>query len=203
TDHLHELIGRNRAEAALDQFDHRNASRMLPFLSINETFHLYWTVPEMDALAFASGSEAQQRDYLNTVLEPLGPVTAFPQANASILVDGTWQASPMDVCRAMAKMRQFPDTSDAFELIDNAYGSSEGVWAARRNWERVWFKGGSLADGQGLTVLTLGWLLESDDRGAYVVVGMANQDYTTGVRIDNGAFVSTMSRMLDLVNEAF
>ena len=203
TDHLHELIGRDRAEATLSQFDHRNASRMLPFLSINETFHLYWTVPEMDALAYAAGTDSQQRDYLNSVLEPLGPVTAFPQANASILVDGTWQASPMDVCRAIAKMRQFPDTGAAFDLIDQAFGSNEGVWAARRNWDRVWFKGGSLADPQGLTVLTLGWLLESDERGAYVVVGMANHDYTSSVRINDAAFVSVMSRLLDLVNQSF
>lgn len=203
TDHLHDLIGRTRAEAILTEYNHANADRMTPFLSINETFHLYWTVPEMDALAYAAADNATQRNYLTTVLEPLGPVTAFPNANASILVEGTWQASPMDVCTAIAAMRQLPDTSDAFALVDGAYGANEGVWGARRDWDRVWFKGGSLADSQGLLVLTLGWLLESDDRGAYVVVGMLNHDYTRGDRINDAAFFSTMSRLIDLLDESF
>ncbi|NNF16410.1 MAG: hypothetical protein HKN70_06660 [Gammaproteobacteria bacterium] len=203
TDHMHELITRPRAEAILSQFNHNHADAMTPFLSINETFHLYWTVPEVDALAYANGTEMEQRDYLESVLEPLGPVTAFPVANASILVDGTWRASPMDLCNAIAAMRRYKDTSDAFALIDQAYGSNEGAWAARRHWERVWFKGGSLADSSGLLVLTYGWLLESDDRGAYVVIGMANQSWTSTARISNTVFFSAMSRVLDLVNEAF
>lgn len=202
TDHLHERIGRQRAEDILVSFNHLAPEAMTPFLSINETFHLYWTVPEAEALAYAFGTEAEQRAYLQNVLEPLGPVTSFPQANASILVDGTWQASPMDLCNAIAASRQYPDSGEAFALINESYGANEGVWSLRRNWERVWFKGGSLADGQGLLVLTLGWLVESHDRGAFVVVGMANQDYTSPTRIADGAFFSVMSRILEIVDEA-
>ncbi|MEM7082084.1 MAG: serine hydrolase [Pseudomonadota bacterium] len=203
TDHLHEFVGRTAAQASLSTFNHATPSVMSPFLSINETFHLYWTVPEVDALAYANGTESAQVDYMNNVLVPLGPVTAFPQANGSVLVDGTWQASPMDVCRVIAGMRQYNDKSDEFRMVDLAYGANAGAWQARRNWERVWFKGGSLGDPQGLVVLTLGWLLESDDRGAYVVVGMLNTQSSNPGRIDSGAFGSTMSRIIDIVTEEF
>jgi hypothetical protein len=185
------------------QFNHATPSLMTPFLSINETFHLYWTVPEAEALAYAYGTEQEQVDYMNNTLVPLGPVTAFPMSNGSVLVDGTWQASPMDVCNVMAGMRQYNDTTGEFELVDQAYGANAGAWQARRNWERVWFKGGSLADGTGLLVLTYGWLVESDDRGAYVIIGMANTQSSSPTRIDANAFLSAMSRMIDIVHATY
>lgn len=97
-------------------------------------------------------------------------------------------------------MRQYNDLTDAFRLVYSAYGSNSGLWGLRDKWERVWFKGGSLADPQGLLVLTYGWLLESDNRGAYVVVGMLNTQSTNPNRIDNSAFLSAMSRIVDLVS---
>jgi len=200
TDHLHDLLGRTKAEQILSQFNHNHADLMTPFLSTNENFHLYWSLPEAQALTYVNGTEQEQRDFLTNVIEPLGPVTAFPFANNSVLIDGTWQASPMDVCGAIAGLRQFNDTTESFELVDQAYSANTGIWGQRQRWERVWFKGGSLSDGQGLVTLTLGWLVESDDRGAFVVVGMANTHPSSPSRISDAAFFSVMSRIMDIVH---
>ncbi|MEM8981429.1 MAG: serine hydrolase [Pseudomonadota bacterium] len=201
TEALFRLVGRDRVAATLPAFNHANPDAMLPFLSMSEGFHLYWTVPETDALAYVNGTEMFQQDYLDNTLTPLGPVTAFPRANDSVLVDALWQASPTDVCQAIAGLRQFNDATPGFEVVDQAYGAESVGINVRPLWERVWYKGGSLADGQGLRVLTHGFLLETDSRGAFVVVAMGNNDSGGAARIDSGPFTSVVLRLVDIVNE--
>ena len=202
TEHLFRLVGRDRNEAILAQFNYAAPDLMLPFLSMNEAFHLYFTVPLQEALDYVAGTEQEQRDYVNNTLEPLGPVTDFSSSNPDVLVSGTWQGSPNDVCNAIAGLRQFNDVSDGFIVTDQAYGAETAVVNLRDKWERVWFKGGSLDDGTGLRVLTYGWLLESDSRGAFVVVAMGNNDSGGSARIDQAAFASVASRLVDLVDES-
>ncbi|MEN7342833.1 MAG: serine hydrolase [Pseudomonadota bacterium] len=202
TEHLFKLVGRAANEAILDQFGHANQNAMEPFLSMNEAFHLFFTVSAADALAYLSLSEQAQRDYVNNVLTPLGPVTVFSRNNPDILVRGLWQASPTDVCNAMAGLRQYSDVSAGFEVADLAYGAETLVVNLREKWERVWFKGGSLDDGRGLRVLTYGWLLESDSRGAFAVIVMTNNDSGGNARINQSAVSSVSSRILDLVDAA-
>lgn len=201
TEALFRLVGRDRNEAILTEFNHANQDAMLPFLSMNEAFHLYWTVSPADATAYVSGTEQFQRDYLNNTLTPLGPVTSFPQANASVLVDSLWQASATDVCNAMAGLRRFTDTSEGFALADQAYGAETVGVNIRNRWERVWFKGGSLGDGVGQVVGTYGWLLESDSRGAFAVIAMGNTDPAGSGRIDLNEFAQTALRLVDIVDE--
>ena len=71
----------------------------------------------------------------------------------------------------------------------------------RNKWERVWFKGGGLSDNGGFRVLTYGWLLETDSRGAFVVVAMGNNDSGGSARINQGDFASVASRLVDIVDE--
>ncbi len=202
TEHMFRLTGRARNEQALVDLNHQHLDAMQPFLSMSEAFHLYFTVSEADALNYIASSEADQRTYVDTVLEPLGPVTSFLNANLSALVRGLWQASPGDVCRAIAGMRQYNDRSDGFALIDQSYGSNSALLGVRNQWERVWFKGGSLADGvPGLRVLTYGWLVETDSRGAFAIVAMGNNDEIGNERIDQSLFTSVASRLVDIINE--
>ncbi len=201
TEHLFRLVGRDANEAILTQFNYANPDLMLPFLSMSEAFHLYFTVPLQDALDYLVASEQAQRDYVDNVLEPLGPVTSFPTANLEVLVKGTWQGSPTDVCNAIAGLRQFNDLSEGFAVTDQAYGAETAVVNLRNKWERVWFKGGGLSDNGGFRVLTYGWLLETDSRGAFVVVAMGNNDSGGSARISQGDFASVASRLVDIVNE--
>jgi len=203
TEHLFTLIGRPAIEAILSQFNFATLDVMLPFLSMNETFHLFFTVPEADALAFVSDTETGQRDYVNNVLEPLGPVIDFSMLNPSVVVSASWQASATDVCNAIAGLRMFNDTSVAASVINQAYGAETTGVNVRGRWERVWYKGGSLADDAGLRVLTHGWLLETDARGAFVVVTIGNNDSGGAARIDAGAYSSVALRLVQIVDDTF
>ena len=106
----------------------------------------------------------------------------------------------MDVCSAIAEMRRLDGGSEGFALLDAAFGASSGFVGVRNRWQRVWYKGGSFSDSQGLRVFTLGWLLESDDRGSFVVAVMANGS-AGEPRIDRDAVSSIASRFLTIVDE--
>lgn len=196
TDHLHQLVGRARAEAQLALFNHGNAALMTPFLSVNEQFNLLLGgVSLADALAYASGTEAYQRNYVDTVLEPLGPV-AGTQQNLPAFLTSSWQSSAQDVCAAFAGMRRFTDGSDALRLIDRALGSSVAQPFVRDEWERVWYKGGSLVGSTGNLVLAHSWMLETGSRGTFVVIALANNP---AGGIDEFQVQSVTSRILQLL----
>lgn len=200
TEHLFKLVGRDRNEAIIDQFGFSSREAILPFLSMNEAFHLYFTVPEMDALNYIVETEAGQRAYVTDVLNPLGPVVNFARANVSALVRALWQSTPNDVCAAFAGLRQFPDNSEGFEVLDTALGAETLGVNVRDQWERVWFKGGSLSDNLGLRVLTYAWMFETDARGAYAVIVFTNNDSGASARIDQSLVGSVALRIAEIVD---
>ncbi len=174
TDHIHDLIPRNRLEKILARFNNKNKSDLTPFLSTNEQFHVGFTLTPAKAQAYANGSDSEQRTILTNDIEPLGAVTGFQQNNWDELLESSWSASAFDVCQAYAGLRTYDNRSEAFELLDQAAGADAVLLSLRKRWDRVWQKGGSLATVDGNFVFTLSWLLESDDKGAYVVVIMLN-----------------------------
>ncbi len=200
TDHLHELVGRSRVEAIVRQFNHSAPERLTPFLSINEMFNLFSAVTPSQAIAYRDGSESFQRTFLDTVLVPLGPVAAFGDNYQSLFFTAAWVASPLDVCAVMAGMRQFNDRSPGFQVIDQALSSEAATLFVRNRWERVWYKGGSLVNATGAKVLTHSWLLESDSRGAYVVVSMHN-DLSYTLDLSTLGIEWTLARILQLVSD--
>ena len=201
TDHVHERVGRSRLEAIVRQFGHAQPERLTPFLSVNEQFNLFTAVNATQALAYRDGSESFQRDFLNTVLAPLPPNTGFGNDNyRTMFFTGAWSASPLDVCAAFASLRQFNDRSPGFQVIDRAFSSESATVFLRSRWERVWYKGGSLAAGTGTRVLAHAYMMESDARGAYVVVSMHNDaSFTLDLRTQG--IESTLTRVLQLVSD--
>jgi beta-lactamase class A len=196
TDHLMQLLGRSRTEAQLLRSNHANAALMTPFLTVNEQFNLFSGVTQAAAEAYTNGTEAFQRNYADTVLAPLGPVTGSG-FNTSVIITGSWQSSAMDVCAAYAGMRRFADGSEALKLIDRALSSGVAQPFVRNEWERVWYKGGSLVSGAiGNMVYAHSWLLESEARGTYVVVALANNQ---AGGIDEFQMQSVTGRILQLV----
>ena len=197
TDLLHELVGRNRVEEILRTFGRRNRDLMTPFLSTNEQFHILWTLSPELASHYAAAPNAEQRDILINSIEPLGPVTQFVQANQTALFDSSWAASAFDVCRAYAGLRRFDNRSPEFEIIEESAGAETALLSVRTRWDRVWSKGGSLANANGNYVFTLSWLFESDDKGAYVVVLMtSNRD---GSPIDGNPLFSIGARAEEIL----
>jgi hypothetical protein len=198
TDHLHELVGRSRLEAIVKQFNHSKPESLTPFLSLNEQFNLF-TLPALsDARAYRDGTEQYRRNVLTNVLTPLGPWKGGG-IHQEMMINGAWQASPMDVCAAMAGMRQFNDLSPGLKLVDQAFGAEVVFPFVRNRWERVWFKGGSLATVEGLKVITYSWLLESDSKGTFVVVSMHND--LSHPNLATAGIDWTMARILQLVGD--
>ncbi len=198
TDHIQELVGRDKIERTLQLFKHKNKQLMTPFLKVNEQFNIYWTLSPQQASDYTNGSEDFQRAFLENTLEPLEPATQFPYANEQELLESSWAASAFDVCSAYVGLRKFNNRTPAFNLMDQAIGAEAGgLLGVRNRWDRVWSKGGSLANANGNYVYTYSVLFESDEKGAYVVVLMANNP--DGSAIDAVPVFSIVSRAEEIL----
>ena len=198
TDHLHALVGRDRIEQTVDAFNFSAPDVLKPFLNISEQFSLYFSFPLATALDYVNGTESYQRQFLQDQIEPITPVMGGPFANTQIFLTGTWRATPTDICRAFAQLRRLPQGSDAIDLVDHALGASAAQPEVRGNWDRVWYKGGSLDGSAGHYVLTHAWMLENAGQDPWVVIAMSNN--STG-GIDEFAVQSVTGRMLELVSQ--
>ena len=200
TDLVHETVGRGVIDAYIDDSGVSGANVLKPILSVNEQFHLFFSFPLATAQGYVNDSEANQLDFINNQIVPLGPVSTFPFNNESLFTAGSWRATPRDVCANMARLRQYDIGSDAMQLVDRSYGAQAAQFGVRPLWDRVWYKGGSLVSGStGYHVLTHAWLLENNGQWPIAVVAMTN-DASGGIDDDDGIFKvqSVLSRILQL-----
>jgi hypothetical protein len=195
TDLLHERVGRARLDQVVGEFGMANPDLLRPFLNISEQFHLFYSFPLTTSQSYIGGTEAFQNQFLQNSIVPLGPLTTGPFFHPSLLADGSWRASPFDVCAAFSALRRQPGGSEALKLVDRALGASAAQPNVRGQWDRVWYKGGSLASSAGLHVLVHAWMLEDAGRDPFVVVAMANKD---DGGIDQFNVQSITGRMLEL-----
>lgn len=199
TDMLHGLLGRDRVNAIVTAFEHTTPTILTPFLGISEQFHLFFSFSLADATNYVNGSESFQQQFLLNDIEPLGSIlnSTYPFNNESLYIAGSWQASPMDVCRAFAHHRRWHEGSDEMQLADAALGASVAQPNVRNEWDRVWYKGGNLESGvNGQLVLTHAWMLENSGQNPYVIVAMSNQQ---AGGIDVFDVQSITGRLLELV----
>lgn len=198
TDLLHERVGRTLMNQMPAAFGMAQPTLLTPFLGVNEQFHLFYSFPLADSQSYVSGDDVFQTNFLNTRIVPLGPVTTFPFFHASLLVDGSWRASPLDVCAAFSALRRLPRGSEAMRMADRALSASAAQPDVRGDWDRVWYKGGSLSSNAGFHVLVHAWLLEDAGVDPYVVVAMSNSN-TGG--IDQFNVQSVTGRILELLSQ--
>ena len=202
TDHMARRVGRDRIEQALPRFGHRNRDLITPFLTANEVRHLWFSVPAETVTRYLSGTEEEQRAIVDNDLAPRGSFQSAAFNNFAQGASASWTASAQDVCRGYAGLRRFNNRSAAYDIVDNAAGASAVFLGARNRWDRVWSKGGSLGTNQGQFVFTLSWLLESDNRGAFVIVLMANNPDLTPIESTQRTF-SLAARAERLLDERF
>ena len=184
TDLLHERVGRMAIDDWVSASGVADPDVLRPLLKINEQFHVFRTLSRTDADAYVDGTENYQYAYLPT-LEGLGPLTSGPNFWVDLLVDGTWRASPMDVCANFAALREFG--SDARTLVDAALGASVAQPNVRGDWDRVWYKGGSLAQAANqFNVFTHAWLLERNGQSPLVLVALSNSPNGAISGLNNG-----------------
>jgi len=200
TEILHDLVGRAVIDNYIDGSGVVDATVLKPILSINEQFHLFFSIHPTTATNFINDTESNQLNFINTQLEPLGAVTSYPYQNDFLMTSGSWRASAMEVCQNFAHLRTYPQGSNALALVDRAMGAQTAQPEIRNNWDRAWYKGGSLVSGaDGYHVLTHAWLLENNGHAPYVVVGMTNDD-SGGIDSNDGIYKvqSVLARILEL-----
>lgn len=198
TDLLHELVGRDWIEQIVTEFENTHANLLTPFLGISEQFLLLSDVTLSQAQSFVSGTETFQQQFLETEIEPLGSYVddPHPYFHQSLVLDGTWRASPVDICKAFAHLLRLPQGSDAIMATDQALGAQAAQPEVRGQWDRVWYKGGSLPSGSGFYVLTHAWVLQNEGEDPWVVIAMSN---SLNGAIDVYQVQSITGRILELV----
>jgi hypothetical protein len=172
------------------------SNTLLPFMGISQNFHLFRSFPLATAQNWLTLNEAQQESFFTGSILPLG--NNFGSFfHAGLLTQVTWRASPIDICRAYAALRfRTYGGSDAFRVVDRAMSAQAAQPNVRAEWDRVWYKGGSLTSSAlGTHVLVHTWLLEDAGRDPYVVVVMANSN---GGGIDAFNVQSVAGRLLQL-----
>jgi Beta-lactamase enzyme family len=203
TDIMHTLAGRSVVDQIFTDFNMAQPTVMTPLLGISEQFHFIYNVTVPNRNAYLSGTEAFQQNFLQTDLIPRGRFTGGTLVDNALLNTATWKATPVDVCNAMAALRRFPQKSTSLALIDRAFGSQAAQPFVRNQWNRVWYKGGSLAStANNFHVLTHAWLLEDQGRDPYVLVAMAN-DTAGGItgNLTQFQIQSVAGRILQLLAE--
>lgn len=199
TDLLHQRVGRTRLDQVVTEYGVANPNLLQPLLGISEQFHLFRSFPLAQALTYVNGTQPFKVQFLLDNIEPLGPNSGGAFFHESLLTSGTWRASPFDVCRAFAKLRQLPQGSEAFKTIDAALGAGVAQPEVRDRWDRVWYKGGDLTSGvNGKHVLTHAWMLENTGEDPYVLIAMSNSN-TGG--IDEYNVQSVTGRILELLSQ--
>lgn len=199
TDMLLALAGRERFDGLHAEYGHRTPELMTPQLGISENFHLFFSFPLNESLSYVNGTEAFRRNFLENRIVPLGSSATGGGGfnHESLYIDGSWQASPLDICGAFARHRLHAPGSDADLVVNRALQSQVAQPNIREHWDRVWYKGGSLASGvNGLLVMTHAWMLERESEEPYVVVALANEP---AGGIDGFAIQSVLGRIHELV----
>lgn len=198
TDLVHERVGRALIDDVVDAFGVTQADLLKPLLGISEQFHLFRSFPLAESLTYVNGTQAFRNQFLQERIIPLGPNDGGAYLHTQLLTDGSWRASPYDICRAFANLRRLPQGSEALITVDAALGAGVAQPDVRARWDRVWYKGGSLSSGAGLHVLTHAWMLENAGEDPYVVIALSN---SAGAGIDPFFVQSVAGRLLYLVSQ--
>ncbi len=200
TDLLHQVAGLTRLDDFVALSGVADSDVLQPLLSINQQFHLFYSFDLATSQGYLDATELIQRNFLQNQIVPLGPVDVFnaPFFHAELLDDGSWQASPLDICATFSQLRQTSRRNEAFELVNQALSAGIAQPEIRTAFDRVWFKGGSLSDASGFRVLSFAWLLENNGEDPYVVVAMLNRPDAGD--IDQFVVQSLTSRIIQLLS---
>jgi hypothetical protein len=201
TDMTLARVGRPFLNQTLIDTGMATPAAMTPLLGISETFHLIFSFQPATIQAYIDGSQNDRELFLTNSIVPLGRFTSASFNNASFLSTASWRATPADVCRAFAALRKLPKGSDALREADFAFGAQAALPLVRNQWDRVWYKGGSLARATNtFDVYTYAWLLEDAGRDPFVVVALANSP-TGAINLDPQVFQmqSVLARVLELL----
>ena len=165
-DMLIHLVGRSAVQAQDRQWsDH--AALNVPFLTPREHFLLEGTDYPVLANKYLSLPPARRAAFLASSVDPLPFNPAQVQASPIDIDRLEILASPDDICRAFAGLRQLAAQPTLAPLGPILSANNGAIGLDPAQWPTVWFKGGS-----GPGVLTLGYLATNSNGQTVVVTGM-------------------------------
>ena len=168
TDHLLFTVGRKSVEAALHTAKHAQPLLDVPFLTTREMFALKTALTADEIAAYLALKAAPRRAYLDGPLAKRAPslAGAADWKTARHIEDIEWFASALDLCGAMAALR---DRATTVPAVLEVLAINPGIPLSPKSWKYVGYKGGSEPG-----VLAGTWLLRRDDDKTFVVSILAN-----------------------------
>ncbi len=162
-DHLIHRLGRENVEANMSAMGHADPSLMTPFITARDMFVLKATA-ELTSEYLASDSLGRRTLLDGRVASTPIALTDLGDWTAPRYIDTVeWFASTMDLCAAMARLRDFgtqPGLAPVLEIL----AVNPGMPFDQVRWPYVGFKGGSEPG-----VLQLTWLVRRDDDRWFVL----------------------------------
>lgn len=164
TDHLIDLVGRDRVEQALTELGHSDPAATIPMLTTRELFVMK-TDPDLLARYQAAGIDERRALLAGEVAAaPLPTVADFPTTPTAVTTV-EWFASPADLCRALVVLDDLT-SRPGLEPLGEVLSANPGVDLGEAGFRRVLFKGGSEPG-----VLFAAWLATRPDGTRLVVTG--------------------------------
>ena len=167
-DMLIHLVGRAAVQAQDRQWS-AHAALNVPFLTTRELFLMKYADPLL-ADQYLHLPRGQRAAFLATAVDPLPLIPAQLQGGTGSPADIDtieWFASPDDICRAFAGLRQLAAQPALAPLGPILSANNLGIGLDPAQWPTIWYKGGSEPG-----VLTLGYLATNSKGQTFVVVAM-------------------------------
>ena len=167
-DMLIHLVGRAAVQAQDRQWS-AHAALNVPFLTTRELFLMKYADPLL-ADQYLHLPPGQRAAFLATAVDPLPLIPAQLQGGTGSPTDIDtieWFASPDDICRAFAGLRQLAAQPALAPLGPILSANNLGIGLDPAQWPTIWYKGGSEPG-----VLTLGYLATNSKGQTFVVVAM-------------------------------
>jgi hypothetical protein len=145
TDHLIDLVGRDRVESALASFGHADPSATLPFLTTREAFVL--KLDDSLSARYRNAGEDERRELLDGEVAER-PLPALDSAVVSTwneprgVTSIEWFASPADICRALVALDDLHG-DPAQAPVRQIMTANQEIYRTGQDFVRVLSKGGS------------------------------------------------------------
>jgi beta-lactamase class A len=190
TDSLLFTLGREAVEERLAMIGHSAPDKTLPFLSTVEAFALKANSDVRNR--FLNINEAAQRDLLtnDAASLTLDKIDNEALSKGPASIDSVeWFASPADLMKLLNHIRE--TKNDTMMAI---MGINAGLpKATAEKWRYVGYKGGSEPG-----VISMSYLLQSNDGGWYVATGSWNDETAA---VDDAKFANLMNMLVTVIGK--
>lgn len=144
TDHLLDILGRDKIQNQLAVMDNHFIAQNRPFLSTAEMFKIKWAAPVDLIQSFIQGNELTRTEILQKNITPLPldkvGTNGVNMNTPSFIREIEWFASADDLCQAMQSLKN-KNSPEVLEILSKNVPNLNRDLSSR--WSYAGFKGGS------------------------------------------------------------